>query len=65
VRSGPPVFVALAGSVGFQVSAPYRASADRCIVGCGFLDLTFYFSFAGISVVGKLFAIVLTLILGV
>ena len=46
VRSGPPVSVALAGSAGFQVSAPERA----------FLDLTFYFSFAGflLLVIAKL-----------
>ena len=41
MRSGPAVSVALAGSAGFQVSAPERA----------FLDLTFYFSFAGLAVV--------------
>ena len=52
VRSGPPVSAALAGSAGFQVSAPERA----------FLDLTFYFSFAGLAVVGnwRVVAIVLT-----
>ena len=54
VRSGPAVSVALAGSAGFQVSAPDQASADRYFVGCDFLDLTFSFSFAGLSVVGKL-----------
>jgi hypothetical protein len=54
VRSGPPVSVALAGSAGFQVSAPQRASADRSVVGCDFLDLPFCVSFAGLSVVGKL-----------
>ena len=54
VRSGPPVSVALAGWAGFQVSAPQRPSADRYVVGCDFLDLTFYFSFAGLSVVVKL-----------
>ena len=41
VRSGPAVSVALAGLAGFQVSAPNRASADRTVVGCDFLDLTF------------------------
>lgn len=41
-RSGAAVSVALAGSAGFQVSAPDRASADRSAVGCDFLDLTFY-----------------------
>ena len=45
VRSGPPVSVALAGSVGCQVSAPKQASVERSVVGCDFLDLTFYFSF--------------------
>jgi hypothetical protein len=45
---GPPVSEALARSAGFQVSA------DRYVVGCDFLDLTFCFSFTGISVVGKL-----------
>ena len=44
VRSGLAVSVALAGSAGFQVSAPNRASADRYVVGYDFLDLTFYFS---------------------
>jgi hypothetical protein len=53
-RSGPAVSAVLAGSAGFQVSAPDRASANRCVVGCDFLDLTFYFSFAGLSVVGEL-----------
>jgi hypothetical protein len=48
LRSGPPVSVALAGSAGFQVSAPDSASADRYVVGCDFLGLTFYFSFAGL-----------------
>jgi hypothetical protein len=61
VRSGPPVSVALAGSVGFQVSAPKRASADRSVVGCDFLDLTFCFSFAGLSVVGNVLQSCLTL----
>ena len=46
VRSGPPVSVALAESAGLPVSAPEeRASA--------FLDLTFYFSFACLTVVGN------------
>jgi hypothetical protein len=46
VRSGPPVSVALVDSAGLSVSAPEeRASA--------FLDLTFYFSFAGLAVVGN------------
>jgi hypothetical protein len=53
VRSGPAVSVALADSAGLWVSAPERASADRYVVGCDFLDLTFYFSFAGLSVVGN------------
>ena len=48
LRSGPPVSVALAGSAGFQVSAPDSVSADRYVVGCDFLGLTFYFSFAGL-----------------
>src|ERR1017187_3114511 len=52
VRPGPAVFAALARSVGFQVSGP--PSAGRYVVGCDFLDLTFYFSFAGLSVVVKL-----------
>ena len=52
-RPGPAVSVALAGSAGFQVSAPYWASADRYVVGCDFLDLTFYFSFAGPLVASK------------
>ena len=47
VRSGPAVSVALAGSAGFQASAPNQASADRYVGGSDFLDLTFYFSFAG------------------
>src|SRR4030095_11694534 len=46
VRQGPAVSVALAG---FQVSAPDWVSADRYVVGCDFLDLPFYFSFAGLS----------------
>jgi hypothetical protein len=54
VRSGPPVSVALADSAGLPVSAPEeRASADRYVVGRVFLDLTFYFSFAGLAVVGN------------
>jgi hypothetical protein len=54
VRSGPPVSVALADLAGLSVSAPEeRASADRYVAGCTFLDLTFYFSFAGLSVVGN------------
>jgi hypothetical protein len=44
VRWGPAVCAVLAGSAGFQVSAPNRASADRYVVGYDFLDLTFYFS---------------------
>ena len=53
-RSGSLVSAALVGSAGFQISAPEeRASADRYIVGCDFLDLTFYFFFAGLSVVGN------------
>jgi hypothetical protein len=47
VRQGPAVSVVLAGSAGFRVFAPSQASADRNVVGRGFLDLTFYFSFAG------------------
>jgi hypothetical protein len=39
VRSGPAVSVALADSAGLWVSAPERASADRYVVGCDFLDL--------------------------
>jgi hypothetical protein len=54
VRSGPPVSVALAGSAGLWVSAPERASADRYVAGYDFPDLTFYFSFAGLFVVGEL-----------
>jgi len=53
VRPGHAVSVALAG---LWVSAPEeRASADRYVAGCDFLDLTFYFSFAGLSAVGNLF----------
>ena len=41
MRSGPPVSVALADSVGLPVSAPVeRASADRYVSDCDFLDLT-------------------------
>jgi hypothetical protein len=55
VRSGPPVSVALADSAGLWVSGPEkRASADRYVLGCDFLDLTFYFSFADLPVAGKL-----------
>jgi hypothetical protein len=50
VRWGPAGCAVLAGSAGFQVSVPNRASADRYVVGYDFLDLTFYFSFAGVSV---------------
>jgi hypothetical protein len=39
-RSGSPVFAERAGSAGFQISAPNRASAHRYVVVCGFLDLT-------------------------
>ena len=54
MRSGPLVSVARADSAGLSVSAPEeRASADRYLVACDFLDLTFYFSFAGLSVVGN------------
>ena len=46
VRSGPPVSAARADSAGLSVSAQEeRASA--------FLDLTFYFSFACLAVVGN------------
>jgi hypothetical protein len=44
-----PVCAVLADSAGFQVSDPNQASADRYVVGYDFLDLTFYFSFAGIA----------------
>ena len=40
-RSGSALSFVLAGSVGFQVSAPCLASADCYTVGCDFLDLTF------------------------
>jgi hypothetical protein len=53
VRPGPVVSVAPSGLTGFQVSDPAWASADRYLVGCDFLDPTFSFSFAGLSVVGK------------
>src|ERR1035437_3859805 len=53
VRSGPPVSAALARSAGLQVSSP-RASAGRYVLGWGLFDLTFFFSFTGISVVGNL-----------
>ena len=54
MRSGPAASVALADSAGLWVSAPEeRASADRYVVGRVFLDLTFYFSFAGLAVVGN------------
>ena len=54
MRSGPPVSVARADSAGLWVSAPEeRASVERYVVDCDFLDLTFYFSFAGLSVVGN------------
>jgi hypothetical protein len=39
-RSGSPVSAALAGSAGFQISGPNRASVHRYVVVCGFLDLT-------------------------
>ena len=61
-RWGPAVCAVLAGSAGFQVSDPNQASADRYVVGYDFLDLTFYFSFAGVSVVGEFVAIVFSLI---
>jgi hypothetical protein len=48
-RWGPAVCAVLAGSAGFQVSDPNQASADRYVVGYDFLDLTFYFSFAGVA----------------
>ena len=54
MRSGPLVSVARANSAGLSVSAPEeRASADRYLVACDFLDLTFYFSFAGVAVVAS------------
>jgi hypothetical protein len=46
VRWGSAVCAVLAG---FQVSDPNQASADRYVVGYDFLDLTFYFSFAGVA----------------
>jgi hypothetical protein len=49
VRLGPPVSVALADSAGLSVSAPEeRASGDRYVAECAFLDLTFCFSFAAL-----------------
>jgi hypothetical protein len=48
-RWGPAVCAVLVGSGGFQVSASNQASADRYVVGYDFLDLTFYFSFAGVA----------------
>jgi hypothetical protein len=39
-RPGSAVSALLAGSAGFQISAPNRASAHRYVVGCDFLDLT-------------------------
>ena len=54
VRPGPAVSVVLAGSAGFQVSAPTPASADRYVVGCDFLDLTFLILLCWFfSVIGK------------
>jgi hypothetical protein len=54
VRSGPPVSVARADSAGLLVSAPEeRASANRYVAGYDFHDLTFYFSFACLTVVGN------------
>jgi len=38
----------LAGPAGFQISAPNPGSAHRYVGVCDFLDLTFYFSFAGL-----------------
>jgi hypothetical protein len=50
-RSGSPVSAALAGSVGFQISAPNRASAHANVAVCGLVDLTlsslFNWSFVG------------------
>ncbi len=42
---GSPVSAALAGSAGFQISAPNRASARRYVAVCGLADLTIVFSF--------------------
>jgi hypothetical protein len=54
VRPGPAVSVVLAGSAGFQVSAPTPASADRYVVDCDFLDLTFSILLCWFfSVIGK------------
>jgi hypothetical protein len=64
VRSGPAVSVELAG---FQVSAPDRASENRCVADCEVLDLTFSFSFADLLLIfsrRQVVAIVLTPILG-
>ena len=61
VRSGPPVSVALADSAGLWVSAPEeRASADRYVAGCDFLDLTFYFLLCWSFCCWYLISIVLT-----
>lgn len=55
VRPGPAVSVAMAGSAVFQASAPSPASADRSVVGCDFLDLTFLLLLCwSFSIVGKL-----------
>jgi hypothetical protein len=63
VRQGPAVSVALAGSAGFQVSAPSPASADRYLVACGFLDLPFLLLLCwSFSIVGKVVTILLPLI---
>ena len=54
VRPGPAVSVVLDGPAGFQVSAPTPASADRYVVVCDFLDLTFLILLCWFfSVVGK------------
>jgi len=42
VRSGPAVWAVLAGSAGFQISAPGPASVRRYVGACGFLDLTLF-----------------------
>ena len=39
-RSGFPVSAALAGSAGFEISAPNPASAHRYVAVCGLVDLT-------------------------
>jgi hypothetical protein len=63
VRPGPAVSLALAGSAGFQVSAPNPASADRYVVGCDFLDRTFLLLLCwSFSIVGKVVTILLPLI---